>query len=502
MLDVAERNRFITHYSGIISDPTSKQKISNLSNYSPQECEIIDFGLTAFDKEFSKDRVCEYLWSYLEKLPHNQLQFAGFVSIIYYYTQKRTSELWFESLFVDNSLNRELVLLPKEKRFFLKIFTRDYNIDNYEFEREWRPRFGSFSEYIIKLVLCGKNGGNNDNWKDFLSNWSIDLIKYIKENNEELTDDIRGMLMSLFFNREDGDDLDLEINSNISNRKFAKILLDIADKDSQLLIFKKLTESYPLEAHFWGHLGRFMYENAQTEDEYDEADQIICKSLELQEFDSDLWHIKGTCSYKKCRFIIKRNQISETESGFSEVELLIQDLVEQASYDYQKSREYDNANLYAYASHIQMLIDVITWREQCASCKITTFLTDTRFYWYEDQLNKIFELVDNANYILESSLDIIQGQSLKKSQSIISSCEGRVFALIGDFTKAIDQFRLLSASSERQFRPYFRRLYVLSTLASKVNNRHKEFDNAWTKLSDVELKSIKKTLEDNITIVR
>lgn len=95
-----------------------------------------------------------------------------------------------------------------------------------------------------------KNGGNNDNWKDFLSNWSIDLIKYIKENNEELTDDIRGMLMSLFFNREDGDDLDLEINSNISNRKFAKILLDIADKDSQLLIFKKLTESYPLEAHF------------------------------------------------------------------------------------------------------------------------------------------------------------------------------------------------------------------------------------------------------------
>lgn len=498
MLDVAERNRFITHYSGIISDPTSKQKISNLSNYSPQECEIIDFGLTAFDKDFSKDRVCEYLWSYLEKLPHNQLQFAGFVSIIYYYTQKRTSELWFESLFVDNSLNRELVLLPKEKRFFLKIFTRDYNIDNYEFEREWRPRFGSFSEYIIKLVLCGKNGGNNDNWKDFLSNWSIDLIKYIKENNEELTDDIRGMLMSLFFNREDGDDLDLEINSNIFNRKFAKILLDIADKDSQLLIFKKLTESYPLEAHFWGHLGRFMYENAQTEDEYDEADQIICKSLELQEFDSDLWHIKGTCSYKKCRFIIKRNQISETESGFSEVELLIQDLVEQASYDYQKSREYDNANLYAYASHIQMLIDVITWREQCASCKITTFLTDTRFYWYEDQLNKIFELVDNANYILESFLDIIQGQSLKKSQSIISSCEGRVFALIGDFTKAIDQFRLLSASSERQFRPYFRRLYVLSTLASKVNNRHKEFDNAWTKLSDVELKSIKKTLEDNI----
>ena len=46
--------------------------------------------------------------------------------------------------------------------------------------------------------------------------------------------------------------------------------------------------------------------------------------------------------------------------------------------------------------------------------------------------------------------------------------------------------------------PYFRRLYVLSTLASKVNNRHKEFDNAWKKLSDVELQSIKKTLEDNI----
>ena len=499
MLDIAERNRFITHYSRILSDPFSKSKIQELSNHTPADCEIIDFGLTAFDKEFSKDRICEYLWSYLNKFPRNQLQFAGFVSIIYYYTQKCASELWFENMFLNNSLLYELNQLPKEKRYFTKLFTSKFDIEKGEFEKEWKPRFGSFSEYIIRLTLCGEKGFDSDNWKDFLSQWSVDLIKYIRENNEILTDDIRKMIMSLFLNRDNEDILGvLETENNISGRKFAKILRDIANKDSQLIVFKKLTEAYPLEAHFWGHLGRFIYENAQTENEYEEADEIIHKSLELQEFDSDLWHIKGTCNYKRSKFVTQNNKMNDTEKQFAEVELLVQELVEQASCDYQKSREYDNNNLYAYASQIQMLIDIITWRQQCASCKIITFLTDTRFFWYENQLNKIFELVDSANYILESSLDVVQSQSLNKSRSIISSCEGTVFNLIGDFTKAIDKFKLLSASSERQFRPYFRRLYVLATLASKVNNKHREFNNAWEKLSDIELKDMKRALEDNI----
>lgn len=499
MLDIAERNRFITHYSHILSDPISKKKIQDLSSQTPADCEIIDFGLTAFDGEFSKNRICEYLWSYLDKFPKNQLQFAGFVSIIYHYTQKCTPELWFENMFLNNSLVNELNQLPKEKRYFKKLFASKFDIEKGEFDKEWKPRFSSFSEHIIRLSLCGKKGFENENWKDFLSQWSVDIIRYIRENNEILTDDIRKMIMSLFLNRDNENILGVsDAENNISGRKFARILRDIAHKDSQLIIFRKLTEAYPLEAHFWGHLGRFIYENAQTEDEYEEADEIIHKSLELQEFDSDLWHIKGTCNYKRSRFITRNSNISDTDEQFVEMEQLVQELVDQASSDYQKSREYDNNNLYAYASQIQMLIDTITWRQQRASCKIVAFLTDTKFFWYENQLNKIFELVDCANYILESSQDVVQSQSLNKSKSIISSCEGTVFKLIGDFTKAIDKFKILSSSSERQFRPYFRRLYVLATLASKVNNKHNEFNNAWEKLSDVELKDMKRALEDNI----
>lgn len=283
MLDIAERNRFITHYSHILPDLISKNKIKELYNQIPSECEIIDFGLTAFDEDFSKDRMYEYLWSYLDKFPKNQLQFAGFVSLIYYYTQKCTSELWFENMFLNNSLLNELNQLPKEKRYFKKLFTTKFDIEKGEFEKEWKPRFSRFSEYIIRLSLCGKKGSESDNWKDFLSQWSVDIIRYIRENNEILTDDIRKMIMSLFLNRDNEEILGVsDTENNISGRKFARILRDIADKDSQMIIFKKLTEAYPLEAHFWGHLGRFIYENAQTENEYEEADEIIHKSLELQ----------------------------------------------------------------------------------------------------------------------------------------------------------------------------------------------------------------------------
>ena len=501
MLDISERNRFIDKYSQIVSGK-SKVSIEDMLLKSIDKCEVIDFALAAYEEDYSAISLESYILTFLNRIPSNQLQFVGFASLIYHYTQNSTSEYWLEKLFKNGSLSSELSDRPIEERFIKKIFIQDLDSQGAD-TGMWRPRFSRFGKEILQLSLVGlSNKVNKNNWKDYLAQWSVDFINFCKGDNQYLSYDLRDLLKSLFLNRDYEDILGIDEDyesPQTSNKKFAQIFRDISNKDGQTSVFKSLVDCFPEEAHFRGHLGRFYFETAVEPQEFELAHDEILNAIELGENDYNLWHLKGMCNRRTIEFLIRSNKENMEQSELDDLENFIKELTVIANADFAKSREINPHNLHSHTAQMQMLVKVINFgKDLLPNQSKEDFISNKDNAWYEDRLNEIFTLVDESEYIIELSKSLEQSKGLDRSKNMISSCEASTFKILGNFTKAIDRFKSLSESAERSARPYFGKMFVYSTLASKVNNNRKEYKNAWNKLSEYEFLSIKKVLERNI----
>ncbi|HEY0652229.1 MAG TPA: hypothetical protein VGD65_03835, partial [Chryseosolibacter sp.] len=499
--DLAERDRFVARYNQIAL-PQSRPLITKMSGQNPHQCEIIDFALTAYEEEFSSESLRNYIHNYLSKLAASHLKFIGFASMIYYYTQKETSELWFQSLFNNETLSDQLTQRPYDERFIKRLFIQQVG-DDYEFTGFWRPRFSRFATEILTLTLVGLNiKTGKDDWKDFLSRWTVDLIKECRASNEYLTEETREMLKSLVLDRDNEDVLgknDPVSNSVTAERKFSQLIRHISNRDQQLEVFRALVEAYPNETHFLGHLGRFLYETASDSNDYENAENEISKALQLGEGDFNLWHIKGMCNRRRIEFLIRSDTSKYTEEELVDLEEIVQELAEAANEDFARSRDLNTHNLHSHAAQIQMLLSVINFGRQIANAESKEhFVSDKENIWYGHQLDKVFELIDEAQYIIELSKDLDQSKVIKKSKDMIEGCEGNVFNLLGDFSKAINRFKNLAESAERSARPYFRKMFVYATLAGKHKVYTRNLRSAWNKLSSHEYLELKRALESNI----
>jgi len=493
--DITERDRFIHRYTEIASIK-SKDTLKKLSEKNPSQCEVIDFALTAYETDFSSLKLDEYITNYLEKLPSNQYKFVCFGALLYYYTQKPISENWFCKLFYNNSLSEELGLKPYDERYINKLFIQEFDSNTLENTDLWRPRFNRFAFEIIRNAL------HKENWKDYLSNWAIDFLQECRNSNQYLTDDIKVAIKSLFLLNRDNEDLlgtDENYDNSISgDKKFSQIIRHIAHKKQQILIFKALVKNYPDDAHFRGHLGRFLYENAAEPIEFEEAQDEIFRAIDLGDSDYNLWHIKGMCNRRRIEFIIRQDLSNLLKEEVAELEEIIIELAELACEDFEKSRLINPYNLHSHTAQIQLLIKVISFGQIISGQTKESFIANEHKNWYKNKINEVDTLINEAQYIIDLSKDLEQSKILNKSRNMINGCEGKVFSLLGDFTQAIDRFKQLSESSDRQIRPYFRKMYVYSTLASKVGNQPHKFKQAWNKLSDYEFENLKKALENNI----
>lgn len=499
--DLTERDRFVARYSQIAL-PQSKPLVKKMSEQNPHQCEIIDFALTAYEEEFSTESLRNYIHNYLSKLSASHLKFVGIASMIYYYTQKECSELWFQSLFNNETLSDQLTQRPYEERFIKRLFIQQIG-DNYEFTGFWRPRFSRFASEILTLTLVGlRTNTEKDDWKDFLSRWTVELIRECRASNEYLTEETRAMLKSLLLDRDNEDVLgknDLVATSVTDERKFSQLIRHISNRDEQLEVFRTLVECYPYETHFLGHLGRFLYETATDSHDYENAESEISKALELGEGDFNLWHIKGMCNRRRIEFLVRSNTSEYSEDELIDLEEIVQELAETANEDFARSRELNTHNLHSHAAQIQMLLSVINFGRQIANTESKEqFISDKKNIWYGNQLDKVLELIDEAQYIIELSKDLDQSKVIKKSKDMIEGCEGNVFNLLGDFSKAINRFKSLADSAERSSRPYFRKMFVYATLAGKNKPGTRNLRSAWNKLSIHEYTELKRALESNI----
>ncbi|MFW0737125.1 hypothetical protein [Flavobacterium sp. T12S277] len=310
---------------------------------------------------------------------------------------------------------------------------------------------------------------------------------------------MRILYKNLYLNRnyEDllGQDEDFE-DPNTSSKKFSQIIQNIANKQNQIAIFQTLVNKYNDEAHYYGHLGRFLYETAITAKEFEDAETEILNALDFGEKDYNLWHLKGMCNRRKIEYLIREYEyLSEN----NEVEDIIKELSNIAQEAFAKSREYNEHNLHSHTSEIQMLNKVINFGKQISTYQSSQdFLLDKNNSWYENKVSDIFNLLDEAQYVIDLSRDVEQSRVISKSTSMIEASEGTFFSVLGNFTKAINKFKRLSELGDRQSRPFYGKMYVYSTLASKVGNDPRKLKEGWKKLSDFEFQTLKTTLERSI----
>jgi hypothetical protein len=500
-VDLIERDRFYSKYYPL-AKPEAQLQLKKLKDKNPQSCEVIDFALTAYQDEYSPKKLEEYISNYLNKLPQSHIKFIGFASMIYYYTQISTVDLWFGSFFREGSLKDDYLKLGEDEKYILKLFINELD-EEFQETNSWRPRFQLFASEMLRLTFCGINIENKGNWKDHLAKWSIELIKACRLNHSILSDDLRDLFKSLFLNRDNEDVLGIDENyetESVSNKKFSTIIRHIANKEQQLSVFQTLVDCYPDQSHLHGHLGRFLYEKATEVSDFEKAYEEINLAIELGENDYNMWHIKGMCNRRKIEFIIRSDTSNYSSEELFELEQIIQELTEVANEDFEKSRSINAYNLHSHTAQIQVLIQVIDFGRKISKVKSNDdFLTKIEYQWYDNELSNILNLIDEARYIIELARDLDQSIVIEKSKKMIKECEGKFYRLTGDYSKSVDRFKLLSESADRNMRPYYRRMFVYSTLASKVDNQFNQISEAWQKLSSHEFESLKKAIENNIS---
>ncbi|MBP1223909.1 hypothetical protein [Flavobacterium sp. 1355] len=490
MATIDERDRFVNKFS--LNIPTREKYVALLKNNQPSECEVIDFSLTAFEDEFSKDKIKDYIKTYLYEIPQNQKEFIVYTCLYYYYTQSSTSEFWFYKKFINNSLAKEL----NYNAIINKLLIRERD-DSGDYNGFWRPRFNQFAKLIIGVSLDTSESGN---WKEFLSEWSNKFINDCRESNEFLIDEVRIAFKKMFLLRNNEDVIGLDnIDDNVQNNKFSQLINDVKDSNQQKLIFQNLTKSYPNEAHYRAHFGRFLFEKQESQEDLDLAKVEISEAIYLGQNDYNLWHLKGMCNRKTIEFKLNNSYNLDT-SDFESFFHWLKSETEEAQNYFTSSKEIRSDNLHCHTAEIQMLIKVINFAKEklYPTASINTFLTSRENIWYENQLNKILELIEEANYIIELSTDMDNAKHMNKARNMIEDGEAKTFKLLGDITKSIDKYKKLSESGHNSSRPYFRKMFVTSTLASKVNGDMKKLKFAWTLISEYERREILKVIESNI----
>jgi hypothetical protein len=493
ILDLNERDRFIAKAN---TYTPNKEVIKTLEQKAPKETEVIDFPLAINEKEYNNAKVIDYIKPYLDKLPEEQVRFCAFVSMIYYYTQKPVSELVFRSLF-ENTLSHTLRKTPASKQFIRKLLIQEYDIRTNTYKEYWRPRFSKFAEAILKVVV---GASNPNNWKDHIDSYALEFLKRFKENNVYLVNETQDLLKALFFERNNEDLLGTaeQWNSVTNNEQFSFLLRDISNKQKQKSLLEAIVNAYPDENHYLGHLGRFLYEKAEEESEFIDAESYIQQALSIQngEEDYNLQHLGGMCYRRRLEFL-KRKQRSPHHEEIS-LDTLIE-FGNSANAYFDASRSLNPYNAHAYVAQIQTLLLTIDLATAISGAENKyQFITAGSNRWFLIQLNTVRSLIDQAFVVVEQQETLGKTSRTEKAKYYLQSGEGQYYEALGNYNTSVSHFQQMIDTVDRDFRPAMRRMFIHATLLRRAKGNPQHIESAWDKLKEEEIRLIEKAISDDI----
>lgn len=492
MSSIEEKNRFRHR----VQQYNSKSSNASWLDETPfTQCEVLDFALSIAEKNYDKKALKRYISSYLDPLSSPLRNFVAFVALIYHYGQLSVPDIIFRKTFVTASgkmgLNEYCLSRQKNELDYLqKIVIIDGETEHED--RLWRPRYAIFSELLLEELL---GNGTPQSWLYSLPEWSRILIRTIKDNYDYLTDDVRKILVSVFLEREKVDLLGQEElwSARGTQDKFSQLIDDMAySMEDQKNILKLLADSFPEDAHFWGHLARFCYENADSINEFDEALKYIEMAFDKDgQSDYNLLHIAGMCYRRKIEFFSRNHEVLEQEE--------LEDLTNNSKRYFQESRLINPQNVYAYTSEVQLLTIVIEYGKSLSKYDTyAQFIYSPENTWYLKQYEQLNDLIDELRSLIDQTQPLGTTNKILKSKTMLAHSENKAWEYIGNYTESLQSIKNHLGSADRASLPRLRLMYVRTLLLSKVKGRRENQIKAWSLLKEPEIKEVEIFLNQNV----
>ena len=405
-LSNSELPRFLDKFVHAV--PHRREKLGSLMRTDSKGLQTaFNFGLTAYEEHYRG--ITSFIAHRVNGLTDIQSNILVFLCIAYKYGQKGIPGQAFKYLL---ELPRQDASLPdafSERQSELDILILD--------NREWRPIHQVVADETLRQLLTDGDADPR-RWRQQLSNWATKFVDFSREGYLVQSNTILELLRRVFIERdseesvERGDDIG---PVNARGKKFAKLKDDIPSRQGQLRVLQHLCDAFPMEPHYWGHLGRFQAVQMKN---FESAQESADLSISLADDDALLWHMKGmSFRYHMSEVIATRGEIEEVVA-----------LARKASESFEKSRRLNPESDRGYISEIQLLVRMLNYVVRESNESLFKYVSR------RDALSFVRDAIDKAESLLAIVRSNREGIG---SSSYERDCRAGISKLYGDYTEAL-----------------------------------------------------------------
>ena len=419
------------------------------------------FALETFEENF--EGLQRYIAARINQTTEQQKTILLFLAIAYHYGQQAVASAAFGDL-LGIPANRT-VDLDQALPDYLKDLLRRGRTDN------WRTAHDLIATEIIHQTLA-PDSQDTRVWRQNLSTWAIRFAAFCRGESPIASSDMIELASRCFVFRDDRDPLGSEPGEEYNSGKFSHLIADIPAVEGKLTVLTRLTELFPEEAHFWGHLGRFY--SVQMRDT-DNALLALDRAIAISPEDDVLYHMKGMALRSHLYDSMQRQEVSKQtlEDALT--------LARQAADQFAIARTKEPGDEHGYISHIQMLLRLLEYAKRAVSAP------SEQQVLVSPTINATLrESLDIAEDLLEQARRLREGE---RPSVHVERCRVQMDSLYGKFDIVLQGWNSLLTRSDI-YRPPIRRQLVQAYVVRK--NRR------WDQLDAKEIARIVELLDQNL----
>lgn len=450
--------------------------------------EVIDFPLMLRDNKTSRN-LGSYVQEWMRVLPENLVKFCAFVGFVFKYSDLGVNQTLLKSIWkVDDKYS--IMSYPPEVVNAIKKILLEETVNGSN-TGIWRPRYNSFSTFIL--------GAYKSNWEAGLSEIAKEFISLCQDAGELGSDD-KDMLYSVFVIRKNADYRALEDKAANIRNKFSLLIKDLNDIERAESLFYSLVEAFPEDAVFRGHFARFLYEKANmskfiTIDDrlFIDAQDQLHQAFDINPDDTDLYHMQGMLLRRRINALTKMFHRDFQTKDFEEIEIreirdCLEDWVQQAYEAFEKSIQLSPASPYGYAAESQLFKEAIEFGQKLLQATDYSFCeTDYVFSDYTEKLGVVLDLFEQICYAFKND-GLTQ---ILNSYYIYENVRAYHENLVGRNKESIEKYRRMYNNASEEKKLFYGNLLLKSIVYSKTStkNTRKAYKNL-TKQERNEIESI------------
>jgi len=291
-------------------------------------------GLLAFEHEFvGIDRYVDARLSGMGPAPR---RVVSYLALAHLYGQQSIPAAAFSGV----------LGVPRRRRLDLRLHIEqalDLLVESSD--GRWRTAHPLIAEACLQCIL-GRDTRDPEAWKYGLSSLAKDFVAFCRGDDRAqpvYSEDSLEIVRRTFVYRDSSEFIGTERSAR---EAFAPLIEALPSKEAGLEVLRHLTDCFPEEAHFWGHLARYLFIKFRR---YEEAEDAVDRALKLNAKDHVIHHMKG--------MILRARAYDLIQEG-AELAAVVQ-AAEKASACFAEARTFGPDDEHGYVSEVQLIVRVL-----------------------------------------------------------------------------------------------------------------------------------------------